>query len=130
MTDKNQWILIAEDDLNIGLGLEELLVGEGFEVSRVDRGDLVVARINAFKPDLLVLDVMLPERDGLEICREIRGNGMTVPVLMLTAKSEEIDKVRGLEIGADDYMTKPFGVRELLARVQALLRRSTMSARQ
>ncbi len=124
MKERRIKILIAEDDLNIGLGLEELLVGEGFEVSRVDRGDLVVSRYDAFAPDLLVLDVMLPERDGLEICKELRGREVTIPILMLTAKSEEIDKVRGLEIGADDYLTKPFGVRELLARVQALLRRS------
>ncbi|MDC0325580.1 response regulator transcription factor [bacterium] len=120
----SQKILIAEDDLHIGIGLEELFQGEGFQVQRIVSGDKVLEGVDQYLPDLLILDVMLPEMDGIAICRELRKRQSKLLVLMLTAKGEELDKVRGLDTGADDYMTKPFGVRELLARVQALLRRS------
>lgn len=124
---QNQRILIAEDDPSIGIGLEELFASEGFQVERVTKGIEVLKNIEKFKPHLLILDVMLPGKDGISICRDLREVSPTLPVLMLTAKGEELDKVRGLDVGADDYMTKPFGVRELLARVQALFRRYTLT---
>lgn len=116
-------ILIVEDDPHITLGLEELLHGDGFDVSHCRRGDNALAATQAFRPHLIILDVMLPGINGIDVCRELRRRGLRQPVLLLTAKGQEQDKVIGLDSGADDYVTKPFGVRELLARVRALLRR-------
>src|SRR5258706_502924 len=116
-------ILIVEDDPHILLGLEEVLKSDGFEVAVCNRGDQAVDAVAKHRPSLIVLDVMLPGKSGYEICRELRGKKVATPVLMLTAKGQEIDKVVGLDLGADDYVTKPFGVRELLARIHALLRR-------
>ncbi len=116
-------ILIVEDDTNIRLGLEELLKSEGFDVATCDRGDRAVATVKEQRPTLVVLDVMLPGASGYDVCKQLRAEGCRVPILMLTAKGQEMDKVIGLELGADDYVTKPFGLRELLARVHALLRR-------
>jgi len=117
-------ILIIEDDPHILLGLEEVLKSEGYETASCNRGDEAVAAVAKFQPTLIVLDVMLPGASGYDICKQLRAKKNPVPVLMLTAKGQEIDKVIGLDLGADDYVTKPFGVRELLARIQALLRRS------
>ncbi len=117
-------LLIVEDDANIQLGLRELFTGEGFHVVVCSRGDQALASVKKEKPTLVILDVMLPGLSGYDVCRQIRTEGLRVPILMLTAKGQELDKVIGLELGADDYVTKPFGVRELLARVQALLRRT------
>ncbi len=117
-------ILIVEDDPHIRLGLAETLTGEGYDVSECRDGGQAAAQIRQLQPDLVVLDVMLPRKSGYDICRELRAGGNAVPILMLTAKGQEIDKVVGLELGADDYVTKPFGVRELVARVHALLRRT------
>ncbi|MBN8245950.1 MAG: response regulator transcription factor [Verrucomicrobia bacterium] len=117
-------LLIVEDDSHIALGLEELLKSEGFEVCRTGRGDEAVDLVRRWKPALILLDVMLPGLSGYEVCRQIRERHLRTPVLMLTAKGQELDKVVGLDLGADDYVTKPFGVRELLARIHALLRRS------
>jgi DNA-binding response OmpR family regulator len=117
-------ILIVEDDPHILLGLEEVLKSEGYEIASCNRGDEAVAAIAKFQPTLIVLDVMLPGASGYDICKQLRAKKISAPVLMLTAKGQEIDKVVGLDLGADDYVTKPFGVRELLARIQALLRRS------
>ena len=117
-------LLIVEDDANIQLGLRELFTGEGFHVVACSRGDQALAGVRKEKPALVILDVMLPGLNGYDVCRQIRAEGLRVPILMLTAKGLELDKVIGLELGADDYVTKPFGVRELLARVQALLRRT------
>ena len=117
-------ILIVEDDPNILLGLEEVLKSEGFEVAVCNRGDAAVAAVAKQRPALVVLDVMLPGASGYDVCKQLRKDGCRVPVLMLTAKGQEMDKVIGLELGADDYVTKPFGLRELLARVHALLRRT------
>jgi len=116
-------VLLVEDDPNISEPLARALRREGYEVDvRADgRAALEAARNN---PDLLVLDLGLPYIDGLEVCRRLRGDGLTVPVLILTARAEEVDTVVGLDAGADDYVTKPFRVGELLARVRALLRRS------
>ena len=117
-------LLIIEDDPNIQLGLRELFTGEGFQVAVCGRGDQAMACVRTEKPTLVILDLMLPGLSGYDVCRQIRAEGIRVPVLMLTAKGQELDKVIGLDLGADDYVTKPFGVRELLARVQALLRRT------
>ncbi len=125
---KRTRILVAEDDAHIRDGLSDALEAEGYEV--------VVARdgteaVDLFRRDgcaLMVLDIMMPGLSGFDVCREIRKRDAAVPILFLTAKSEEIDKVIGLELGADDYLTKPFGIRELLARVAALLRRSRVAA--
>jgi DNA-binding response OmpR family regulator len=118
-------ILIVEDDPHILLGLEEVLKSESFEVAVCNRGDEAIEAFNQHHPALVLLDVMLPGLSGYDICRKLRASKVTTPILMLTAKGQEIDKVVGLDLGADDYVTKPFGVRELLARIQALLRRSS-----
>jgi DNA-binding response OmpR family regulator len=120
-------ILVVEDDPHILLGLEEVLKSEGYEVVSCNRGDEAINVVAKNKPDLIVLDVMLPGLSGYDICKQLRGRKITTPILMLTAKGQEIDKVVGLDLGADDYVTKPFGVRELLARIQALLRRGARS---
>jgi DNA-binding response OmpR family regulator len=117
-------ILVIEDDPHILLGLEEVLRSEGYEIASCNRGDEALTAFARFQPALIVLDVMLPGLSGYDICRQLRGKKVSTPILMLTAKGQEIDKVIGLELGADDYVTKPFGVRELLARIQALLRRT------
>lgn len=117
-------ILVVEDDPHIRLGLVETLTGEGYEVSESRDGAQALAQIRQDQPDLVILDVMLPRKSGYDICRELRSAKNSVPILMLTAKGQEADKVIGLELGADDYVTKPFGVRELIARVHALLRRT------
>ncbi len=117
-------IFIAEDDPHIRLGVVDALTGEGHTVTECSDGGQAIPLIRQTMPDLAILDVMLPRKSGFDICRELRAAGNSVPILMLTAKSQEIDKVIGLELGADDYVTKPFGLRELLARVHALLRRS------
>jgi len=117
-------VLVVEDDPHILLGLEEVLKSEGYETASCSRGDEAMAAVAKFQPALIVLDVMLPGASGYDICKELRAKKVSTPILMLTAKGQEIDKVIGLDLGADDYVTKPFGVRELLARIQALLRRS------
>jgi len=120
-------ILIIEDDPHILLGLQEVLKGDGFEVAVCNRGDQALDAVGTVSPALIVLDIMLPGLSGYDVCKQIRARKISTPVLMLTAKSQEIDKVVGLDLGADDYVTKPFGVRELLARINALLRRSDKS---
>jgi DNA-binding response OmpR family regulator len=117
-------ILVVEDDPHISLGLEEILKGEGFEVSVCSRGDKAVEFVARIKPQLIILDIMLPGANGFEVCKQLRAKKAEAPILMLTAKSQEMDKVIGLDCGADDYVTKPFGVRELVARIHALLRRT------
>ena len=117
-------ILVAEDDANIRQGLVDTLESEGYEVTAARDGREALKRYAGATFQLVVLDIMMPERSGYEVCREIRAKDQKIPIIMLTAKGEEIDKVVGLELGADDYVTKPFGVRELLARIAAVLRRS------
>ena len=116
-------ILVVEDDPHILLGLEEVLKSDGFEVAVCNRGDQAVEAVSRHHPELIVLDVMLPGLSGYDVCKQLRSRRLATPILMLTAKGQEIDKVEGLDLGADDYVTKPFGVRELLARIHALLRR-------
>jgi DNA-binding response OmpR family regulator len=117
-------ILVVEDDPHILLGLEEVLKSDGFEVAVCGRGDQAIESVMTQHPVLILLDVMLPGLSGYDICKQLRGKKVAIPILMLTAKGQEIDKVVGLDLGADDYVTKPFGVRELLARIHALLRRT------
>lgn len=121
-------ILIAEDDANIRLGLIATLESEGYDVVAASDGAQALKLYPQFKYDLVMLDVMMPKASGYDVCRELRAGGATTPVLFLTAKGEEVDKVVGLKLGADDYVVKPFGVHELLARVEALLRRGRASA--
>ena len=121
-------VLVVEDDPHILLGLEEVLKTDGFEVVSCNRGDHALAAVQKHHPSLILLDVMLPGLSGYDICRQLRAKSVKTPILMLTAKGQEIDKVVGLDLGADDYVTKPFGVRELLARIHALLRRGTATA--
>ena len=121
-------ILIIEDDPHILLGLEEILKGEGYETVACSRGDKACEAVAKHQPSLVVLDVMLPGLSGYDVCKQLRAKKVTTPILMLTAKGQEMDKVVGLDLGADDYVTKPFGVRELLARIHALLRRGNSAA--
>ncbi|MBP7828627.1 MAG: response regulator, partial [Kiritimatiellae bacterium] len=117
-------ILVADDDTAIARGLEDALESEGYAAVVARDGRAALERFGREAFDLVLLDVMMPGVNGYNVCREIRKTNAAVPVVMLTAKGEEIDKVVGLELGADDYITKPFGVRELLARIAAVLRRS------
>jgi two-component system alkaline phosphatase synthesis response regulator PhoP len=120
-------ILIIEDDPGIQLSLKDEFESEGFDVNTANDGIAGLEMIEKNPPDLIILDLMLPFRNGYEICKKLRQDGNKVPIIMLTVKDNEVDKVLGLELGADDYVTKPFSLRELLARVNALLRRSSDS---
>lgn len=121
----NSKILVVEDDLTLLDVLKYNITKEGYNVVTASDGVQALDVARSEKPEVIVLDVMLPKLNGLEVCRILRSE-MTVPILMLTARTEEIDRVLGLELGADDYMTKPFSVRELLARIRAMLRRTEM----
>jgi DNA-binding response OmpR family regulator len=117
-------VLAIEDDPAILRGLSDNLRFEGYDVVTASDGETGYRLQRERKPDLILLDLMLPRMSGLELCRKLRGEGIQTPILMLTARSEEPDRVLGLDLGADDYVTKPFSVLELMARVRALLRRS------
>ncbi|MEK7411925.1 MAG: response regulator transcription factor [Planctomycetota bacterium] len=117
-------ILVVEDDPAMALGLTRMLETAGYRVIAAKNGAEVAAIVRDKRPDLVLLDVMMPRKDGFQVVRELRAAGEGVPVVMLTAKGEAADKVLGLELGADDYVTKPFGVPELLARIKARLRRA------
>ncbi len=117
-------ILVCEDELNIREGLLDALEMESYEVKGAADGREAMKYYSLWQPDLILLDIMMPQKSGYDVCREIRRGNPRIPIIMLTAKGEEIDKVLGLELGADDYITKPFGLRELTARVAAVLRRS------
>ena len=123
-----QKILIVEDDDNIRRGLEDSLSGEGYEVISAQDGQEGIETFEGDDWDLVLLDVMMPKMSGYDVCRAIRKIDECTPILFLTAKGEEIDKVLGLELGADDYLTKPFSIRELHARIAAILRRTRISA--
>lgn len=116
-------ILIVEDEPNMRLGLKDNLEFEGYKVTVATNGSQGLVAIESNQYHLVLLDVMLPELSGFDVCRIARERGIQTPIILLTAKGEEIDKVLGLEFGADDYITKPFGLRELLARIKAVLRR-------
>jgi DNA-binding response OmpR family regulator len=117
-------ILVIEDEPQMLLGLRDNLELEGYEVQTASDGDEGLGKAGSFNPDLVILDVMLPKKNGFDVCRELRSRSATLPIVMLTARSAETDKVLGLELGADDYVTKPFSITELLARVRAVLRRA------
>lgn len=118
-----QRILVVEDEPTIAMGLQDDLELEGYAVEAVDNGTVALTRILEEAFDLILLDLMLPGVDGFTVCREARTKGVRTPIVMLTAKGQEVDKVVGLELGADDYVTKPFSPRELVARIKAVLRR-------
>ncbi len=117
-------ILLVEDEPQMRLGLEKNLIFEGYEVETSEDGEVGLEKILTNCFDLVLLDVMLPKINGFDVCKKAREKGSGTPIIMLTAKGEEIDKVLGLELGADDYITKPFGLRELLARIKSVLRRT------
>ena len=119
-------ILVVDDEQSIVTLLKYNLEQAGYMVDVAYDGHEALSKLETFNPDLIVLDVMLPEKDGIEVCKTIRTEKNLVPILMLTAKDDEFDRVLGLELGADDYMTKPFSPREVVARVKAILRRSEM----
>lgn len=119
-----QTVLLVEDERAVARGLEYALRAEGYTVHWAQTGKAALDLVQAVSPHLIILDIRLPDRSGFDICRQLRSEGKLQPVLMLTARDEEVDKVLGLELGADDYMVKPYGTRELLSRVRALLRRA------
>ena len=127
---RQEVVLVVEDDPTLRLGLTKTLRSEGFKVEVAKTGPEGLSAALALRPDLVLLDVMLPGLNGFEICEELRRHDVDLPVVMVTAKGEEQDWVRGLRLGADDYIVKPFGVAELLARVDAALRRRRLSARE
>ncbi len=123
-------ILVVDDERSIAEILKYSLEKEGYKVFLSFDGEDALKKIAELDLDLVLLDIMLPGRDGFEVCQEIRATRSRLPVIMLTAKETEVDKIVGLEIGADDYITKPFSIREVMARVKAVLRRSALSQRQ
>ncbi len=120
-------ILIIEDEEAMLAGLRDNLEFEGYEVDTADRGDDGYEKLKTGRYDLVLLDVMLPGMSGFDVCKKTRNDGNQTPIILLTARGEELDKVLGLEIGADDYVTKPFSLRELLARIKTILRRSAVT---
>ncbi len=122
----NELVLVVDDEKTLVKALTFNLEKEGFRVEVAYDGEEALDKVFSLKPDVVVLDLMLPEVDGFEVCRRIRKK-LEVPIIMLTARSEDIDKVLGLELGADDYLTKPFNSRELVARIKAVLRRTALS---
>src|ERR671912_499087 len=117
-------ILVIEDEPQMRLGLRDNLELEGYEVETAADGYEGLQKASSFTPDLVILDVMLPKKNGFDVCRDLRARSISTPIVMLPARSAETDKVLGLELGADDYVTKPFSITELLARVRAVLRRT------
>ena len=122
-------ILVIEDEPSLSMTIRDELEFEGFEASVVENGITGLEQILAEAPDLVILDLMLPGKSGFEICREVRGQGMDTPIIMLTARAQEVDRVKGLELGADDYVIKPFSLAELVARIRAVLRRTQPTSR-
>jgi DNA-binding response OmpR family regulator len=128
-TSQAQTVLVVEDEASIASFVSLYLKNAGYRVKAVASGGDALAQVEAEQPALIVLDLMLPDMDGIEVCRRLRQR-RDIPILMLTARDEDIDKIIGLEVGADDYMTKPFNPRELVARVKSILRRSTPARRE
>jgi DNA-binding response OmpR family regulator len=128
MSLQGRRVLVVEDDPSIAIGLRINLESEGYEVSVADDGERGIELARALDPDLIILDVMLPKRNGLEVLHDLRAEGRMVPIIILSAKSAEMDKVAGLELGAEDYVAKPFSLAELLARVRGALRRGAQVA--
>lgn len=122
-------VLVAEDDENLRTGLVEILEREGYEALSARDGEEAMKLFHSARPDFVCLDIMMPRESGYDVCRKIRAENAAVPIIFISAKSEEIDRVLGLELGADDYIVKPFGVREVVARIRAVTRRC-LAARQ
>lgn len=122
--DKKSTIAIIDDDESVRKSLQLNMELENFKVVTAADGEEGIQVVNDSKPDLIILDVMMPRKDGLQTCKDLRAAGIATPIILLTARSAEVDKVLGLDLGADDYLAKPFGMRELIARVRALLRRT------
>ncbi|KEY60745.1 response regulator transcription factor [Serratia sp. DD3] len=116
-------ILVVEDDTNIRQGLVEALSREGYTLIAAENGKVALEKYQQQKPDFMILDIMMPEMDGYQVCREIRKQDEDIPIIFLSAKDEEIDRVVGLELGADDYISKPFGIHEIRARIKTIARR-------
>jgi len=127
MKESKHLIAIIEDDESVRKSLVLNMELEGFKVVTAPDGEEGVKLVRDNKPDIIILDVMMPRKDGLQACKELRNDGISTPLILLTARSAEVDKVLGLELGADDYLAKPFGMRELIARVKALLRRTQVT---
>lgn len=127
MSEKKPLIYVVDDDAGIRDSLAEYLAAQGFEVACADGGVTLDALLAKARPDLLVLDLMMPGEDGLSIARRLKGQAGAAPIVMLSAKGEDIDRIVGLEVGADDYLPKPFNPRELLARIRAVMRRGTLT---
>ncbi len=123
-------VLVVEDDRLTREGLAEMLTGEGYEVSLANDGEAALDQFEMNEPDFICLDVMMPHLSGYEVCRRIRQQNSGIPIIFISAKSEEIDKVVGLELGADDFIVKPFGVKEVMARIRAVTRRCLANANQ
>jgi DNA-binding response OmpR family regulator len=123
MTTVRRKILVVEDEPGIRLAVKDELEFEGFDVELAEDGHAGLAAIVRSTPDLILLDVMLPGRNGFQVCQDVRARGLKTPIIMITARNQEADKVRGLELGADDYVTKPLSLAELVARIRAVLRR-------
>ncbi len=121
-------ILLFEDDPAIRLAVSESLSNEHFDVSEAENGERGLNLATKGNNDLIILDLILPDIDGIEVCKTLRASGIRVPIIMLTSRKDDVDKILGLEIGADDYITKPFNMRELIARIKALLRRVTFDS--
>lgn len=124
----SQRILLVEDEPGLVVTLSDRLASEGYAIESAGEGDLALSRVRCEPFDLIILDVMLPKKNGFDVCRDIRQLGIQTPILMLTARTQLVDKVVGLKLGADDYLAKPFEMIELIARVEALLRRSQITA--
>ncbi|MFH1753088.1 MAG: response regulator transcription factor [Candidatus Omnitrophota bacterium] len=116
-------ILIVEDDKHILTGLVDNLEAEGYKTATATDGEMALIEAKEKRPDLIILDIMLPKLSGFEVCKELKKEGISIPIIILSAKAQEPDKIMGLELGADDYVTKPFSPRELIVRVKAVLRR-------
>lgn len=125
---ENIKIAIVDDDESVRRSLELNFQVEQFQVLSAGDGEAGLELVEKEKPDLIILDVMMPRKDGLQTCKELRARGISTPIILLTARSAEVDKVLGLELGADDYLAKPFGMQELIARVKAILRRTSNTA--
>lgn len=123
MSLKNLKIAIIDDDSSVESGIRLNLEKEGFTVYSAPDGEIGIGLVQQEQPDLIILDVMMPKKDGLQVVREIRNGGNSTPIILLTARNQEVDKILGLELGADDYIAKPFSMQELIARVKAVLRR-------
>src|SRR5688500_9975003 len=113
-------LLVVQDDPSIGMALEDDLAGEGYSLTLLTDGEAAVERARTGEFDVILLDVMLPKKDGFEVCRELRRDGIRTPIILLTARTQEAEKILGLELGADDYVTKPYSPRELRARIKAV----------